>query len=139
MMRYSPRPMGDYRTERSGDSPANYIDNEAQWNLIWLSYPEVDRFLGLKKGNGNFIPKSSACGNVLRKHPDLVEAMELGPAHFVHYVKNHPKLKSMALYRRHGEAWLRTMSARASRHDGGPPQTTATGNVVYASFPGRPR
>lgn len=133
-MRFSPRPMEDYRTNVAQDSPANFADSEAHWNLIWLSYPEVDKFLVYKHGRGNFIKKSAACLTTLKTHPDLVDAMDLGPIHFAHYIRIHPRLESMKLYREYGESWLRAIALR-----GGKCAVTSChqeSNIVHVNFRG---
>lgn len=140
MKRYSPRPQDDYLGVRADgttygpaavcrESGPGQSSIEAAWNLVWLTFPEVDDYLPRPQDEarltarlpdglvrrlivGTLALSRATEGRIVYRFAEAMRAYP-NPLDFVDYVQRHPRLGLLPWYREFGEAWLATLTARA--------------------------
>ena len=102
---------------------------EAAWNLVWLSFPEVDAFLERPQNEAGLASRApdgltrrliastlalsrATEGRIVYRFAEAMRAYP-NPLDFVDYVNRHPRLGLLPWYREFGDAWLTTLAARA--------------------------
>lgn len=138
---YSPKPPGDYNTLGHGPGVALMSDATGRdmqgrfdlWNLVYLTFPEVDTYLtGLAALD--YAPATRRAVEVL-DDPSfgfVVEALRNGTLNGVATrLKNHPSFKHLELTKEYGEAWVDTALERAGELA---TEATTDGNVVHLNF-----
>lgn len=132
---YSPRPLAEYlgvRADGSCFGPAQISREsgiEAAWNLVWLSFPEVEAYRDRPQDEARLaalLPDGQVRrlivstlglsrateGRIVYRFAEAMRAYP-NPLDFVDYVRRHPRLGLLPWYREHGDAWLDTLTARA--------------------------
>jgi hypothetical protein len=143
---YSPKPIEDYR-DRHGSYTQLLTEDEAGWNLIWLSLPAVDLILDLsvplKDLNAQF--DSRAAGSVMTlasfytdEGKQISTFMGPSPVRFVQDLQDNYDLAGSKCWEvLGGQSWVDTMVARAYESEGKSDIFQAakqSANVIIADF-----